>query len=362
LPLAFLPFAPLSTAARQAILLALSALSAVLGVLGNNAWLAWMSELVPKRVRGRYFGRRTAWCTLGGALAAAVAGLLLDSVGADGLTGHALAALQVVGSLCGVVTTLLMMRQHDPEPRREAQGFAWSRVVTPLRDRAVRGLLGYLAAWNFAVGMAGSFFALHMLRNLKMSFLLVALHGTGVALVRMVTAPVWGRLLDRLGARPVLIACSFGISGIPLIWLFVSESFLWPLLLDCAFAGLLWGGQALAAFNLPLAVTPRAERPYYLAAFASVAGLAFSVATLAGGLIAQQLPDRFELFGGKLFDLQLVFLCSGVLRLGAAFTALRIQEPSARNLDALWPALNAFVPSPLRVRRASEPERSSRAA
>jgi MFS family permease len=202
-----------------------------------------------------------------------------------------------------------------------------------------------------------------MLRNLKMSFALLAAHGTGVALVRMVAAPVWGRLIDRLGARPVLIACSFGISGIPFVWLFASESFLWPLLADCTLAGLLWGGHALATFNLPLAVTPRDERPYYLAAFASVAGLSFSVATLAGGLLAELLPDRVELWGYALFDLQLVFACSGALRLVAAFVSLRIQEPSARSLDALWPALGAFVPAPLRLRRAAQREqRTSRAA
>ena len=65
----------------------MAGLAAVLGVLGNNAWVAWMGELVPSRIRGRYFGRRTGLCMLGGALAAGVAGLLLDWARGHGLVG-----------------------------------------------------------------------------------------------------------------------------------------------------------------------------------------------------------------------------------------------------------------------------------
>ncbi len=341
LPLIALPFLPVSDAARQGLLVTVAALSAALGVLGNNAWVSWMSDLVPKRVRGRYFGQRTALCTLGGALASAGAGVMLDRASAHGWSGPALALLQLVGSLCGVATTVLMTRQHDPSREHVRAGFGVSRALAPFRDPAMRGLLAYLAAWNAAVGLAGSFFPLHMLRNLKMGFTLVALHGTAVAVVRMVAAPIWGGLLDRLGARPVLLACSFGISAIPFVWLFPNESCLWPLALDALAAGVLWCGHALAMFNLPLAVTPRRERPFYLAAFSTVSGLAFSLATIAGGLIAEALPDRFALWNHPLYDLQVLFVLSGLTRLAAAFVSLRIHEPASHGLDALWSALSA---------------------
>jgi MFS family permease len=345
LPLVALPFLPISDAGRQGVLLAVAGLSAVLNVLGNNAWVSWMSDLVPKTLRGRYFGRRTALCTLGGALAAAAVGLLLDRAKAEAMTGGALAVLQVIACVCGVAATALMMQQHDPNPEHTQVPFAWARLVAPWRDPSARSLCTYLIAWNGAVGLAGSFFALHMLRNLKMSFTVVALHGTAVALVRMVAAPVWGGLLDRLGARPVLLACSFGIGTIPFIWLLPREDYLWPLLLDCVVAGVLWCGHGLAAFNLPLAITPRAERPFYLAVFSTVSGLSFSAATIAGGFVAQALPDHFALFGREFCDLHVLFVLSGVLRFAAAFAGLRVQEPAAKSVRALWPALVATLPT-----------------
>jgi len=366
LPLCALPFLPLSDASRQGVLIGVAALSSVLSVLGNNAWVAWMSDLVPQRVRGRYFGRRSALCTLGGALAAAGVGLVLDHARAHQLEGTALALLQVAGSLCGLVTTALMFRQHDPRPEHTRVRLSWSRVSAPLRDPAARALCVYLVAWNAAVGLAGSFFTLHMLKNLELGFTLIALHGTSVALVRMVAAPLWGGLLDRLGARPVLIACSFAICVVPLVWLFPTPTSLWPLAVDAVVAGVLWSGHALAIFNLQLAITPRPERPFYLAVFATLAGLSFSVATVAGGLLVDALPDRFTLLGFSLCDLHVMFALSGLFRLAAAFTSLRIREPAAKSVPALYDALlgklRPAVLRPVRLVALGRVARAARAA
>jgi MFS family permease len=187
--------------------------------------------------------------------------------------------------------------------------------------------------------VAGSFFALHMLQNLKMGFALVALHGAGTAAVRMLAAPLWGALIDRLGARPVMVACSFGIAGIPLMWLLPTETRLWPLAIDATLAGLFWSGHALAVFALPLALTRRRERPFYLAAFAAVGGLAFTGATALGGALASALPDRLALPGLTIHNLQVLFVLSGLLRFAAAFLTVHIHEPSARGVGELFSAI-----------------------
>jgi Major Facilitator Superfamily len=335
LPLALVPFLRLSTGAAQSVLVAVSALAAVLGVLGNNAWVSWMSELVPRRIRGRYFGRRTALCTLGGAAASGAAGLLLDGAHTRGFTGAALAALQLLACASAGATAALMLRQHDPAPRDDPASMRVRDALLPLRDRSVRGLILYLLAWNLAVGVAGSFFSLHMLMNLRMGFALVALHGTGLAIARMLAAPLWGRLIDRRGARPVLVTCAFGISVIPLIWLFATPDRLWPLVFDALGAGVLWGGHNLAAFALPLAVTPRRGRPFYLATFAATSGFAFSIATAAGGALAGLLPAHVVVLSRPLASLQGLFALSALLRFCAAFFALRIHEPAATGVAAL---------------------------
>jgi MFS family permease len=336
LPLAALPFLPVSQHTKQLILFAVAAFAAVLAILGNNAWVSWMGDLVPRRIRGRYFGQRTALCTMAGGITSAGVGLLLDWARPHGATGAMLAALQVAACAAGVVTTVLMMRQHDPTHDVERPTPSVADALAPLRDPSVRGLLRYVVVWNLAVGLAGSFFALFMLKQLRMAFALVALQGAGTAFSRMLAAPLWGRLIDRLGARPVMVACAFGIATLPLIWLFPTPTFLWPLAFDALFAGIFWGGHNLAMFVLPLTATPRRGRPHYVAAVATAGGAAFGLATIAGGALAQRLPAVTTLAGRPLQSLQVVFALSALARFGAAFAALRIHEPAAAGVGALF--------------------------
>jgi MFS family permease len=250
-----------------------------------------------------------------------------------------LAGLQVLACLCGVITVHLMRRQHDPAPSPAGSTITLRDALEPFRDPRVRGLVVYHLAWNGAVGLAGSFFALYMVRDLKMGFSLLAVHGASIAALRMLVAPVWGVLIDRLGARPVLAACSFFIASIPFFWFLPTEHRLWPLALDALLAGVFWSGHALAAFALPLSVTGRRERPFYVAGLAAASGLAFAAATATGGLLASSLPSTLTLVGFEVRNLQILFLLSGILRFAAAFLCLRIHEPAARGVGALWSAI-----------------------
>jgi MFS family permease len=327
------PFLPLGTDARRAALMGVVALSGVLGVLGNNAWSVWMSELVPRRLRGRYFGRRTMLCLLAAAGASAGAGVLLDVARAHDRVDHALAGLALLGALGGLVTTALMKRQHDPSGAHDPAGITLRALMRPLADRLVRPLLVYQAVWNLGVGVAGSFFALFMLRDLGVGFAVLALHGTATSLARMVAAALWGRLIDRVGARRVMVICSHGIALVPLLWLFPAPSVLWPLAVDALLAGALWSGHSLAAFTLPLELTPREGRPVYLAALATTAGLAFSVGTVLGGLLAESLPRPVQLLGHPLADLQVLFLVSSLLRFVGARVSTAIPARPPRPLS-----------------------------
>ncbi|QRO02101.1 MFS transporter [Archangium violaceum] len=349
LPLCVLPWLPLTLAGQQRLLVAVAAVSAVLGVIGNNAWVAWMGELVPESIRGRFFGRRTALCTLGSTLASLVAGVLMDKLRPPEGVGLGLPLLAGLACVAGGVTTVLMMRQHDPAPQKEKAKLDFRAALLPLRDERARRVLVYQVAWNAAVGVSAPFYSFHMLKNLKMSFLTMALYLAAVAGMRMLAAPLWGKILDRVGAQPVLLACSLGIGVIPTIWLFPTATFLWPLLLDVVMAGVLWGGHGLAIFALPLSVAPRKGRPFYLAAFSTAGGLAYAAASALGGGLASLLPTEFTLGGHLWVNLHVLFLLSAVTRVSAAFLATRIIEPDAKPVCSLG-ALVSMMSSRLRAR------------
>ncbi|HEY8075787.1 MAG TPA: hypothetical protein VIF62_16790, partial [Labilithrix sp.] len=115
LPAALLPFVSADPAAKRAILFALLAASALAGGVGHNAWLAWMGELVPSRIRGAYFGRRAALCSAVATASAIAIASALDAGRARDALGAVLAATVALRSVSGAATTVLMLRQHDPD-------------------------------------------------------------------------------------------------------------------------------------------------------------------------------------------------------------------------------------------------------
>jgi MFS family permease len=356
LPLVAFPFLPLGEATRLHLFIALVAVAGVLAVIGNNAWIAWMGDLVPAAVRGRFFGQRTVALTLAGAVSSLGIGLMLDALSPRGWKGETLAGLAAASCVAGLVSIWLLRRQCEPPASAHTEPGGWLALAACLGDRAVRPYLWYQFAWHIAVACVAGFISFHMLVNLRMGFALVAAHGVAVALVRIVTAPLWGRAVDRLGARPVLVLCSFGVAVVPVIWMLPTPERLWPIALEALVSGALWGGHGIASVDLSVALAPRRGRPFYLAAFATAGGLGFAAASILAGLLASLLPAQFALFGIGWTAIHVLLLISALARVGAALLTLRIQEPNARGVPELLRTLAGDLPNAVAVRRLPVPK------
>ncbi|MEX2220053.1 MAG: MFS transporter [Phycisphaerales bacterium] len=341
LPLLALPTLDVDASTKLHLFLAIVAVSTIFSVVGNSAWVAWMGDLIPDRIRGRFVGRRTIFISVAGTLTSLGAAVLLDRLAPLGWTGAALCALTLTACLAGVVSVVLMLRQHEPPAAAEPGVSAWPALRLALGDLRARPFLGYLFAWNAAVGISASFFAYHMLTNLHTGFLVVAAHGVGVAAVRIASARFWGHAVDRIGAGPVLVFCSFGIAAVPLTWFVITPDRLWPIAFDAVFAGFLWAGHGIAAFDLTIGLAPRVSRPFYLAAFATAGGLGFGAGALLAGQLAALFPAHFVLAGEAWTSLHVLFLISAVGRLASAALSLRLHDPGARgDVPDLIRALN----------------------
>lgn len=331
LPLVALPFLPISTEAKQVVLVASAAAHHAFGILCNNAWVTWMGALVPGRLRGRYFGWRTSVCTFASAASALCTGLVLDGGRAAGFDAEVLAAVSLVACVAGATGTYLMSLKHAPEGAvARPAASAWTK---PLADARTRRFLAYLLAWHGAVGLTAPFFGVYLLRDLKLTFAWMAMHGTVLALARMVVAPLWGRQVDRAGARWVLAWCSLGLAFGPLLWAFASPDRVWPVVADAILGGVFLAGHGIASFALPLSLMPDGDRPRFHAVFAMCAGAAFAAASLVGSVLADGTSARS--------GLPAVFLVSAFVRFLAAALAWRVER------EASAPAVvPVSVPSP----------------
>src|SRR5436853_206539 len=103
------------------------------------------------------------------------------------------------------------------------------------------------------------------------------------SLMSMISAPLWGRISDRIGRRPVLMA-SMLAAAFAYLWLgFATE--LWVLFAARAFAGLCAGNIA-AAQAYVADVTPPERRARGMGMIGAAFGLGFIIGPALGGIVA----------------------------------------------------------------------------
>ena len=112
------------------------------------------------------------------------------------------------------------------------------------------------------------------------------------SLVQLVTAPLWGRLSDRVGRRPVLLA-SLAASALAYLWL-GSATGLWMLFAARAFAGACAGNIAAAQAYIADVTRPE-ERARGMGLIGAAFGLGFMIGPALGGLLAGTDPLTADL-------------------------------------------------------------------
>lgn len=103
------------------------------------------------------------------------------------------------------------------------------------------------------------------------------------SLAQFITTPFLGRLSDRIGRRPVLIASTAG-AAVAYVWLGLADSLL-TLFVARAFAGAL-AGNISAAFAYVADITAPADRSKGMGVIGSAIGLGFIIGPAIGGMLA----------------------------------------------------------------------------
>ncbi len=323
LPLVLLPFVAVAPATARAVLLGAAALHHGLGIVCNNGWVAWMGELVPEAIRGRYFGRRTAVCTAAGGAAALAAGTLLDRAPGP----RALAALALVACLAGAASVLLMARQAGGRPRPRPAGSAASSLASVLRVPAARRWMAYVVVSGAGAGLIVPFSGLYVLRDRALGFTFLTGYGAVSAFARIVSASSWGRLLDRRrGARATVAASTALLAASPVLWIAAAVAGPWVLVAEAVTGGAASAGAGVAGLAIPLALAPPSERPAWHAVFSIAGGLAFGAGAALATPLAILVPGAAAVAG----PLTAPFAASAALRLAAVGLALRLRADPAR--------------------------------
>ncbi len=331
-----LPFLGLPLPVELGLFLAAVFVGNTLVNISGTAWLSWMTDLVAIERRGHYFGVRN---TILGGVGMAVtygAGLAFDHFVARGERAGGLALIFGAAVFFAAAAGAVLSRQWEPPLRGELPIPLLETMRRPFGDRRFRRLLLFVMLWSAATGIAGPFFAAHMIKNLGMSFSAIAFYSIVAGVLNLATLPLWGRVIDRVGNRPVLVVNLLGVSYLPLLWLFAGPGRLFPIWLDAGLTGLCWPGFTLALFNLVLATAPEENRTAYLGMQSLAVGISTFAASILGGLAATLLGNfHLDILGLGIVNFHVLFVLSAAARIALVPIALGLREERARPFGVL---------------------------
>jgi MFS family permease len=322
--IALLPFLPGLGATSLAMFLLVLAISQALLGITANAWTSWMSDLVPPRQRGHYFGTRNTILSVTAMASTWLAGFALDHYRAIGNERLGYALIFGVAVLCALAASVVLSRQPEPPLRKQPQVRVSELFSAPVRSPRFRTFCLAAMGWAVATGIAAPFFNAYGLQTLNLSFATLALFTVVTSAVTLITQPFIGRLQDRYGDRTVLVWSVIGVVLLPWGWILSTPTFLLPLWLTSTFAGVFWPGINQGLINLLMERSPSEGRGAYVAAFGAISGAGTFIASLLGGAIATGLGAAMVQLGPLTLDhYALLFVLSSIGRGVMAFVFAR---------------------------------------
>jgi MFS family permease len=314
-----LPFMTFLGGAQIAVFFVGLGVSYALNGIAGNAWLSWMTDLVPARQRGSYFGVRNTIAAVASMLATFLAGRALDGARAQGneMVGYAL--IFGVAVVAAVIGAGLVAQQAEPPLRPKPRTSLSELFGAPLRDRPFRAFVLACAGWAVATGVAAPFFNAYGINTLNMSFSALALQGIITGGVSLIFGPWAGRLQDRYGDRRVLLVCIVGTLLLPFGWVFSTPTNITPLWFTSIFSGVFWPGLNQGLANVLMERAPADHRGASMAAFSAISGIGTLVAGLIGGVLATAIVGAQLTIGPvHIAGLAFLFVLSSLLRTAMA--------------------------------------------
>jgi hypothetical protein len=295
-----------------------------------------MEELVPLRVRTRFFAcrqRTSQICLLAGF---AIGGLSLQFGRAYEVELLVFAAIFLTAATCRAISGSFMAKQSEPS-RGRIQEEQISLVQMLRKKGSIPGgrLVVYLLAMQVAVQISGPYFTPFMLKQERWSYItfmvLIGLSFLG----KVIALPLWGRIGQRVGATRLMWIGGLAIVPISGLWLLsepligmrwnVAGIEIWVRIL-CIAAIQLISGVAWAAYELAMALQflhgiPRKQRTSMLTLY----HFGNSAAMVLGALIGLSV---FQLLGEGHGTYMTLFVLSSIMRGAMVPLLMRVRDAS----------------------------------
>jgi MFS family permease len=157
-----------------------------------------------------------------------------------------------------------------------------------------------------------------MVRVLHMSPAEMGYQALLSSMTALAASRLWGRALDQVGDRAVLIASGMLVALHVWVWVPSHPGFVWPVWVASVLGGIGWAGFNMAVFSWPQRLCGQSERQYAYGLLGFFSGPSFVLGSMTGGLITTFLPQvLFEIGTFQFLHYHLTFVLSSLGRLAA---------------------------------------------
>lgn len=332
-----LPFIPVLPGIRLAIFIFIFFLSNFILSMSGNAWTSWMTDLVPQERRGRYFGIRNAFVGAVSMVSVFCVGKVYDALKPNIDPKFLYIPFFGIAAVFAVIGIIFFLRKQWEPPLKDEPFISLKETFRlPFTNRNFRRLLVFSALFGTACAFSSPFYQPHMLKNLHMPMTMIACYNLIFQAVSLLTLPLWGRLADRFGNRPVIVVTAFALSLCLIPWLIATPDRIWILWIDASISGICWPGFNLAAFNMLLNTAPQENRTSYFAIHSMTAGFCMCLGSLLGGMSAQYLSHiSFTIGNMTCINFHIVFFVTLLGRFMIAPLAMRLHEDNHNTVGTL---------------------------
>lgn len=268
------------------------------GSIAGPSWNAWMKDLVPEKILGTYFAKRTRLTQIVNVTLSIVLALLIDYAKKKNPDNQlsVYAIMFIAGGCVGILGAIFLSKAPEPQSIIIKDNL-FSQLKKPFKDSNFFRLLIFNSVWVFATNLATPFFTVFLLKDLNYPISYIIILGIISQVFGILAVRSWGKFADRYSNKTI-IAISAPIYTLCIIaWCFVGiyshlYANIFLLIVIYIFTGISNAGVNLSLTNIGLKLAAREQSIIYLSAKNIVTALFSTIAPLIGGYLADYFTTR----------------------------------------------------------------------
>lgn len=297
------------------------------GAVATPPWMSWLADLIPERTHGGFWGRRASWIDAAVMLSVVPTGFVIDRL-PEPWKLPALVIVFVIATVIGVVDLLIHNTLPEPPLAKPREEHYFRHLLMPLRDRGFRPWLTFNFCWTLAMTFGGSLSLVYFVKHLGMdrnllggNIVLTIIPCLGSILVGSKS----GKLVDKVGAKPVLWWGHLFWAILPALWIFATPA---TAMIWLTIQGIISGTASRAATTAANKLVTRFPAPQdvavYTAISSCIASLASAIGCFAAGYVLRLFGNwSVTILGWTFIGFHVLFIVSFACRLSSALLLIR---------------------------------------